>query len=76
MFAQYFYALTPVAIFFGFIILISSPFLAMVALLVVAAGAVAALVRLTVLLLRTLSRSVMRERDDRRARRGLRGRLS
>lgn len=72
MFFQYFYSLTSAVFIFGFIALITSPFLAMVALLVVAAGVVAALAWATLALSRALGRSVIRAEGERGERRRLR----
>lgn len=69
MFFQYFYSLTPATLFIGFIILISSPFLAMVALFFLTAGLVGGLGWAGFLFFRGVGRSVIRTRDERSERR-------
>lgn len=68
MFAQYFYVWTPAAVVFATIILISSPFLAMLALFFVSVGAVTALAWAIVRLLRISGRA-MRRHDTAHSRR-------
>lgn len=62
---RYFYAWTPLVVVFGTVILLSSPYLALIVLMLVTLGVVAALVWAIAAVPVLLSRAIRRRRHDR-----------
>jgi hypothetical protein len=62
---RYFYAWTPLVVVFGTVILLSSPYLALIVLMLVTLGVVAALVWAIAAVPVLLSRAIRRRRRDR-----------